>query len=450
MAQRVQNMTEGSPMKRMLSFGLPLLFGTLFQQFYSLVDTMVVGYTLGDRAISAIGATSSVYSLLFFLTASLNSGFAIPIGQLFGAGDLPRLRKAVAGALLLNLLFGVVLTALSLGLLGPVISLLNTPDDIRADAAIYIGIICAGLLSTVCYNMFSRLLNSLGDSRTPLMFLILTSLLNIALDFLLVAGFSLGVAGAALATVISQVVSCLLCGVFLVRNFRAYLPGREDFRVPGKLMLELISTGSAMALMSVVVDIGSVIFQSAANTLGIAIITAHTASRRLIELLLQPLGSLSAAFSVFTAQNYGAGKRSRICTALAQVLLLSALWSLIATCFVYLLGGSIIRLTTGTTDPVVLRNAVLSLRVHLPFYPMLGAVFCLRSGLQAMGFKIVPICSSVVELAIKLLSAWMLISRLGYLGVCITEPASWTLMTLFLGGAYLLKYRATLAKEEML
>lgn len=450
MAQRVQNMTEGSPMKRMLSFGLPLLFGTLFQQFYSLVDTMVVGYTLGDRAISAIGATSSVYSLLFFLTASLNSGFAIPIGQLFGAGDLSRLRKAVAGALLLNLLFGVVLTALSLGLLGPVISLLNTPDDIRADAEIYIGIICAGLLSTVCYNMFSRLLNSLGDSRTPLMFLILTSLLNIALDFLLVAGFSLGVAGAALATVISQVVSCLLCGVFLVRNFRAYLPGREDFQVPGKLMLELISTGSAMALMSVVVDIGSVIFQSAANTLGIAIITAHTASRRLIELLLQPLGSLSAAFSVFTAQNYGAGKRSRIRTALAQVLLLSTLWSLIATCFVYLLGGSIIRLTTGTTDPVVLRNAVLSLRVHLPFYPMLGAVFCLRSGLQAMGFKIVPICSSVVELAIKLLSAWMLISRLGYLGVCITEPASWTLMTLFLGGAYLLKYRATLAKEEML
>lgn len=450
MAQHVQNMIEGSPMKRMLSFGLPLLFGTLFQQFYSLVDTMVVGYTLGDRAISAIGATSSVYSLLFFLTASLNSGFAIPIGQLFGAGDLSRLRKAMAGALLLNLLFGVVLTALSLGLLGPVISLLNTPDDIRADAEIYIGIICAGLLSTVCYNMFSRLLNSLGDSRTPLMFLILTSLLNIALDFLLVAGFSLGVAGAALATVISQVVSCLLCGVFLVRNFRAYLPGREDFQVPGKLMLELISTGSAMALMSVVVDIGSVIFQSAANTLGIAIITAHTASRRLIELLLQPLGSLSAAFSVFTAQNYGAGKRSRIRTALAQVLLLSTLWSLIATCFVYLLGGSIIRLTTGTTDPVVLRNAVLSLRVHLPFYPMLGAVFCLRSGLQAMGFKIVPICSSVVELAIKLLSAWMLISRLGYLGVCITEPASWTLMTLFLGGAYLLKYRATLAKEEML
>ena len=450
MAQHVQNMIEGSPMKRMLSFGLPLLFGTLFQQFYSLVDTMVVGYTLGDRAISAIGATSSVYSLLFFLTASLNSGFAIPIGQLFGAGDLSRLRKAVAGALLLNLLFGVVLTALSLGLLGPVISLLNTPDDIRADAEIYIGIICAGLLSTVCYNMFSRLLNSLGDSRTPLMFLILTSLLNIALDFLLVAGFSLGVAGAALATVISQVVSCLLCGVFLVRNFRAYLPGREDFQVPGKLMLELISTGSAMALMSVVVDIGSVIFQSAANTLGIAIITAHTASRRLIELLLQPLGSLSAAFSVFTAQNYGAGKRSRIRTALAQVLLLSTLWSLIATCFVYLLGGSIIRLTTGTTDPVVLRNAVLSLRVHLPFYPMLGAVFCLRSGLQAMGFKIVPICSSVVELAIKLLSAWMLISRLGYLGVCITEPASWTLMTLFLGGANLLKYRATLTKEEML
>ena len=447
MAQRVQNMTEGSPMKRMLSFGLPLLFGTLFQQCYSLVDTMVVGYTLGDRAISAIGATSSVYTLLFFLTASLNNGFAIPIGQLFGAGDLPRLRKAVAGALLLNLFFGVVLTALSLGLLGPVISLLNTPEDIRADAAIYIGIICAGLLSTVCYNMFSRLLNSLGDSRTPLMFLILTSLLNIALDFLLVAVFSLGVAGAALATVISQVVSCLLCGVFLVRNYRVYLPGREDFRVPGKLMLELLSTGSAMALMSVVVDIGSVIFQSAANTLGIAIITAHTASRRIIELLLQPLGSLCAAFSVFTAQNYGARKLHRIRKALRQVLALSTLWSLIATAFVYLLGGSVIRLTTGTTDPVVLRNAVLSLRVHLPFYPMLGAVFCLRNGLQAMGFKIVPICSSVVELVIKLLSAWVLISRLGYLGVCVTEPASWTLMALFLGGAYLLKYRTTVTEE---
>lgn len=182
-------------------------------------------------------------------------------------------------------------------------------------------------------------------------------------------------------------------------------------------------------------------------TLGIAVITAHTASRRVLELLSQPLGSLCAAFSVFTAQNYGGRKPARIRLALRQVLLLGTGWSILATFLVYLFGGSAIRFISGTTDPAVLTNAVLCLRIALPFYPMLGAVFCLRNGLQSIGIKTVPILSSAVELMIKLLSAWFLIDRIGYLGVCVTEPVSWTLMALFLGGAYLIKYRSRLSEE---
>lgn len=449
MTAHVQDMTEGAPLRRIVSFGIPILFGTLFQQLYALVDTMVVGYTLGDRAISAIGATSSLYSLLFFFTASLNNGFAIPVGQLFGSRDPERLRKAIAGSFLLNLIFGLGLTAVSLVLLDPILTFLNTPEAIRPEAGAYIGVICAGLTATAFYNMLSRLLNALGDSKTPLVFLIFTSLLNIVLDYLLVTVFSLAVTGAALATVISQVVSCLLCGVYLFRNYQEYLPHREDFPIPGSILWALFSAGSAMVLMSIVVEIGSVIFQSAANTLGIAVITAHTASRRVLELLSQPLGSLCAAFSVFTAQNYGGRKPGRIRMALRQVLLLGTGWSALATLLVYLFGGGIIRLISGTGDAAVLSNAVLCLRIALPFYPMLGAVFCLRNGLQSIGVKTVPILSSGVELFIKLLSAWFLIDRIGYLGVCLTEPVSWTLMAAFLGAAYLLKYQKRLTEVTL-
>lgn len=445
---RTKDMTEGNPVRLILAFAVPLFIGNVFQQVYSLVDTMVAGYTLGDGAIAAIGATASLNNLILNIAFGLNSGCAIVVTQRFGARDGKRLKEAVAGMCLINAAAALILTAVSLAFLRPLLRLLNTPEAIFDQSLQYISIICAGMAATVCYNLFAAMLRSVGNSRTPLYFLILSCLLNTALDVLLVAVLRWGVAGAALATVFSQTVSAALEGVHLLRHYRAILPGREDFRVPRETLGELLSTGASMALMYSVVDLGSVIFQRANNALGELYIASWTSARRLISLAMQPLGSISTAFSTFTGQNWGALKRSRIRSTLKQVLAMETAWSLLACAAAYAFGASLIRLITGTEDPAVVENAVLSLRCHLTFFPALGVLFCLRMTMQAMGRKLAPVLSSCLELGMKLLSAAWIIPRFGFPGTCMTEPVTWVVMAAFLTGAYLLRCRRLLEGPE--
>lgn len=433
----VRDMTSGDPIRLILSFAIPLFIGNIFQQFYNMVDTMVVGYTLGDSAISAIGATSSLYTLLINLASGLNTGYSIVVTQRFGARDDRGLKQAIAGMILLDVCAVGLLTVLSALFLRPLMVFMNTPAAILDQAYSYMIVICCGLFATVGYNMFAGILRAVGNSRTPLYFLILSSLLNIGLDIALVALLHMGLPGAAIATVLAQTISASLCGLYIMKYYRALLPGVRDFRVPRKLLLDLISMGLSVGLMNSLVEFSSVIFQRANNVMGETIIAAHTAARKIIMLLIQPLGTIAAAFSTFTAQNWGAKQYHRIRSTLKKVLLLVTAWSVFACAVVYLFGGGIIRLTTGTEDPEIIRNAVMSLRIHLPFYPFLGTLFCLRQALQSMGRKTVPIFSSCIELMIKFASAAFLIPAIGYLGTCVTEPAAWTAMAVFLLIVYL-------------
>ena len=434
---RVMDMTQGSPAKLILAFAVPLFIGNVFQQIYSMVDTAVAGYCLGDSAIAAIGATSSLYALLIDFAAGLNSGCAIIVTQRFGAQDTAKLKASIAGMILLDATVTFVLTVLSLAFLRPLMHFLNTPESIFEQAYQYIAVICAGMLATIAYNLFSSILRAFGNSRNSLYFLIISSLLNMGMDLLLVAGLHSGIAGAALATVIAESTSALLCGLYVFRHYKALLPGKADFRVSRSLLLELLSNGIAMALMYCVVDLGSVIFQRANNHLGQTIISAHTASRRLIGIMMQPLATISTASSTFVGQNWGAKKTARIRTALRQVIGLEIAWSLVGCMLIYAFGGMLVQRTTGTSDSEVVRNAVMSLRWHLSFFPALGCLLVLRTAMQAMGKKTAPILSSCIELGMKLLSAAFLIPQLGFLGTCITEPVTWTLMLLFLVTAYL-------------
>lgn len=434
---RVRDMSTGNPIRLILAFAIPLFIGNVFQQFYNMVDTMVVGYTLGDSAISAIGATSSLYSLLINFASGLNAGYGIIVTQRFGAKDHAGLKQAVSGMILLDLAAVALLTGLSAAFLRPLMVFMNTPASILDQAYGYMIVICCGMVSTVGYNMFAGILRALGNSRTPLYFLIVSSVLNILLDLLLVAKLHMGLPGAATATVISQSISAALCGLYLLRNYRELMPAAADFRVPGKLLGELLSMGVSVGMMNCLVEFSSVIFQRANNGMGETIIAAHTAARKIIMLMIQPLGTISTAFSTFTAQNWGAQCYGRIRSTLKKVLGMVLLWSILACSVVYLFGSGIIRLTTGTEDPEIIRNAVMSMRIHLPFYPLLGTLFCLRHSLQSMGSKSVPIFSSCLELAIKIFSAGVLIPALGYLGTCITEPAAWTVMAAFLAVYYL-------------
>ena len=432
-AMRVMDMTQGSPAKLILAFAVPLFIGNIFQQIYSMVDTAVAGYCLGDGAIAAIGATSSLYAFLIDFASGLNSGCAIVVTQHFGARDEKKLKSAIAGMIELD---AVVTLALSLVFLRPLMRFMNTPEGIFEQAHQYIAVICAGMAATIAYNMFSGILRAFGNSRTSLFFLMISSVLNMGMDLLFVAVLGMGVAGAALATVIAQGVSALLCGVYVFRHYKAFLPGKEDFRVSGSLIAELLSNGIAMALMYCVVDLGSVIFQRANNHLGETIISAHTASRRIIGIMMQPLATIATASSTFVGQNWGAGKPERIHTALRRVTAMEIGWSLFGCGLVFAFGGALVRLTTGTSDTEVVRNAVMSLRWHLSFFPALGCLLALRTAMQAMGQKTAPILSSCIELGMKLLSAALLIPRLGFFGTSITEPITWSLMLLFLAAAY--------------
>ena len=440
----VLDMTQGNAVKMILTFAIPLFIGNIFQQVYSMVDTMVAGYCLGDQAIAAIGATSSLYGLVIDLAWGLNSGFSLVVTQAFGAHDQGKLRKAIGGMMVLDGVITAVLTVLALLFLSPLMRLMNTPDSIFNQAYSYMAVIFAGMLATICYNMFAGILRAFGNSKTPLYFLIFSSLLNIALDLLFVAVFRMGVGGAALATIVSQAVSGILTGVYVYRTYREMMPKREDFRLEKKLTKELLSTGSAMAFMYSVISLGSVMFQGATNALGEGVIAAHTAARRIINILMQPLSTIMDASGTFVAQNWGAQKKRRIKETLRKVMAVEVAWGLFACLIVYLFGRTIIQFTTGTQNVDILDNAVLSLRIHFPFFPVLGVLLAMRVSMQSMGQKIAPVISSVIELCMKALSALWLIPAFGFVGTCVTEPITWVIMTAFLMVVYFVKTRRML------
>ena len=433
---KVTDMTKGSPIRLILMFALPILIGNVFQQIYSIVDTMVAGYNLGDEAIAAIGATSSLYGLIINLAWGMNNGFALAVTRAFGAHDNEQIRKSVAGTMVLDTSVSVVLTVLSLLFLRPLMRLMNTPESIFEEAYSYMFIICAGILATIAYNLFASLLRAFGNSIVPLYFLIFSSILNIILDVLFVGPLGMGVAGAAFATILSQLIAAVLSGIYFFRHYKTLIPRKADFAFSKELLVRLLSDGAAMGFMYCVIDLGSVFFQSATNalaeTMGEGIITAHTAARRLILIMMAPLFTISEATSTYFGQNYGAGEMKRVKAGLKYELSLMVIWAAAALALIYIFGAEIVRFTTGTNDAEIIGNAVLSLRIHLPFYAPLGALFALRTMMQAIGIKTPTIVSSSIELGMKILAALWLIPQLGFIGTCITEPITWVLCAVYL------------------
>ena len=440
---RIMDMTEGNSVKQILIFAIPLFIGNIFQQVYTMVDTMVAGYNLGDSAIAAIGVTSALYALLIDFASGFNSGCAIVVTQCFGAHDEKRLKASIAGMIELDLIIAIILTAISLIFLRPLMHFMNTPQSIFEQAYCYIVVICAGIAATILYNMFSGILRAFGNSMTSLYFLIISSALNIGMDFLFIVIFHWGIAGAALATVIAEGISAMLSGIYVYIHYKTLLPEKTDFIAAKDCIVEILLNGMAMALMYCVVDLGSVIFQRANNYLGETIISAHTASRRIIGIMMQPLATISTASSTFVGQNFGAGKIKRIHTALKQVAIMEVAWSLFSCGLIYIFGGILVHVTTGSLNAAIISNAVISLRWHLSFFPALGCLLVLRTAMQAMGNKIAPILSSCIELGMKIMSALLLIPHLGFLGTCITEPVTWVVMLVFLSIAYFASQRNT-------
>ena len=436
---KTQDMSTGNPLPLILAVALPLLIGNIFQQVYSMVDTMVVGHTLGDHGIAAIGATTTLYQFIVNFAWGLNNGYAIIVTQRFGAHDFKSMRQAIAGMMILDGIVTMLLTVSALIFLNPLLSFMNTPEAIFADAYHYIAIIYGGMLATVGYNMLAGILRAMGNSRVPLYFLMISSVLNIVLDILFVCYTPLGVAGAGIATVIAQAVSALLCFLYMIRRYKEYLPSGNDFHVPLPMIRQLLVTGLSMAMMVSVIDAGSVIYQRANNILGEVFIAAHASGRRIVSVFMQPLGSIATACSTFVGQNWGAGKKDRIRHAIRQVCVLEVTLAFTTFCLLYVFGSFIIRFITGTDDPLIIKNAILSLRIHTAFFPALGLVFCLRTSMQSMGENRIPILASCIELSMKILAAVWMIPTFGFIGTCCTEPITWAIMAVFLIISYFRK-----------
>lgn len=443
-----KDMTKGSVMKHILFFAIPLFLGNLIQQLYNVCDTMIAGYNLGDKAIASIGATSTMFSLINSFAFGLNGGYAIIVTQRFGAKDEEGFKKSVATMVRYNFVASLIITFLAITFLHPMMKFLNVPSDIYKDAYTYIVIIFAGLISAMTYNMLAGFLRSVGNSKVPLYFLIISCAINISMDCLLIMVFKIGVAGAALATVFAQICSCVFCGVYIWKKYKPLLPGREHFNAPKALRSEMLSQGFAMSFMMCIFGIGSFILQSAINGLETTIITAHTVARKVVEMFMQPLSPIGMALSTFVGQNWGAKKADRIREGIKKTILAEIAWGLGSAAIVWLFGRYIIIFMSGTSDPEVIKNAVMNIRINFVFFPILGILLSIRMAMQAMGQKIPPLFSSSLEMATKIIGAIWIVPAFKYLGASFLEPVSWLLCSALLGAIYLGTRKRNFARIE--
>lgn len=429
---KTKDLTQGNVAKLLLFFAFPTLLSNVFQQFYNLADTAIAGHILGDNALVAIGASSTVNSLVLSFAWGLNGGFGIIIAQCFGAKDFKKLKKSVAISLSINVLFSLIVCIFGIFMSRPMLQALNTPAARLNEANSYISVILVSIIVPMLYNLEAVILRSLGDSKTPLYFLIFSSVLNIILDYVLIKFTHMGVKGAAVATVLAQLLSVILCFVVILKNFKIIRLKKNDFHFSASLFKNMMSAGMAMAVMNSIFSIGSIIMQGSINALGEDIIAAHLGSRKVAEMFMQPLVTIGTACSTFVGQNYGALKIGRIKASIKYSTIYSLIWSVFTFFILWFFGGQIARLVTGSASQVVFDNTQMYLRINAPFYFVLGLLFTLRFSIQSVDRKMPPIISSSMELASKIAAAYLFIPLWGYLGACIAEPLSWTLGAIYL------------------
>lgn len=430
-------MLEGKILRALLLFAVPIFFSQLFQTLYNTVDTVLIGYYLGEKPLAAMGATTALFDLIVGFCVGCGNGFGIIAGQRFGARDEAGLKKTVAQSLLLSLLIGVLLSGLALAVLPGLLRLLNTPQDIFTDALTYISLITQGLLITVFYNLAAGMLRAVGDSITPLIILAVSCVLNIGLDIFCILVLKMGVAGAAVATLAAQGISTIICILWILVRKRLLVPGAADFKVDLELDGVLLAQGLAMGFMSSIVAVGTVILQSAINSLGTLLIAAHTAARRVYYILAMPMFAMMTALATFTAQNTGASQYDRVVEGVSQTNRFSVVYCLVLSILVFFSAGWMITLLTGSTNPVIVSSGAAYLKVNIPFFFALGILCNLRSTLQGLGYKTAPVISSIIELAGKIIFTYMIIPKFGYTGVIWSEPIIWCFMMIFLATMYL-------------
>ncbi|MCR5836184.1 MAG: MATE family efflux transporter [Lachnospiraceae bacterium] len=423
--QKSLDMTQGSITKSILMFAIPLFLGNIFQHFYNIVDTAIVGNVLGDNALAAVGAVSPLYTMVIGFVSGFTNGFSVVLSRMFGASNEENMKKTVAWSYVLTLIISLTLTFLSMIFLRPILVALNTPAIIIDDSDKYLRIVLMFAVVTCAYNMLSALMRAIGNSVVPLYFLIISSLINGGLDYVFVKMCGFGIAGAAYATVIAQIISVVLCMIYIITKSKLLSFVPSNLKFDKVLVSEMLATGFSMGLMLVVVSIGSVILQGAVNYLEAEIVAAHTIARKIDSIFMWTIGTLGIASSTFSGQNYGAGKMDRVYKGLGNAIGIGMIWSLFSTIMLFLFGRNLIVLISGTKNDYIVETAFQYIRINVSFFFILTVLIVLRNGLQGMGRKLVPVMASVVEMLFKFAAVGIITKKLGYFGVCILEPIIW-------------------------
>lgn len=431
-----KDMTSGSPARLILRFTIPLIFGNLFQQFYSMVDTIIVGRFLGKESLATVGSTGSINFLIIGFCLGLCSGFAIPVSQQFGAKNFAEMKKYIGNTIWLTIWSSVLFTVATVLLCRPMLEWMNTPSDIIEEAYWYIVVIFAGIPAIFLYNVQAALLRALGDSRTPVVFLVIASFLNIALDLLLIVVIPMGVVGAAVATVLSQLLSGVACFVFIVKKFPALHISRQDLHIDTGYLTRLCSIGIPMGLQFSITAIGSIILQTSVNALGSGIVAAVTAAGRLYSLFACAFDALGVAMSTYGGQNIGARKVERLSPGLRAAMIIGSIYSVFSLLVIWLLGKPLLTLFVEATEVEIINNAYLFMMINVAFFIPLAGVNIFRLMIQGMGYSKMAVFAGVSEMIARgVVGAW-LVPALGYIAACFASPIAWIMADLFLIPAY--------------
>ena len=433
----VKDMTNGSPSKHILGFAVPMLFGMLFQQFYNLVDTIIVGKTLGVEALAGVGATGSINFMIIGFCMGVCNGFVIPVAQCFGAKKPADLRKYVFNGYICSIVFAIVLTLASVIFCRRILIIMNTPADIIDHAYNYIVVIFIGLPTVFLYNMVSGVIRSLGDSKTPVVFLVLSSIINVVLDFFLILVCKMGVAGAGWATVTSQLISGLTCLIYMYKKYDILKGDKSERVLDRRFITNLCMNGVPMGLQYSITAIGSTILQAAVNTLGSTYVAAMTAGSKMFNFTCCPFDALGSTMATYAGQNVGAAKIKRLGQGVRSAMIIGSVYSVLSLIALYFTTDYIALLFVNASETTIIALTRQFILASACFYIPLTGVNVVRFCIQGMGFSVFAISAGILEMIGRAFAAIILIPSIGFMGACLASPIAWIAADAFLFPAFI-------------
>lgn len=433
----VKDMTNGSPSRHILGFAVPMLFGMLFQQFYNLVDTIIVGKTLGVEALAGVGATGSINFMIIGFCMGVCNGFVIPVAQCFGAKKPADLRKYVFNGYICSIVFAIVLTLASVIFCRRILIIMNTPADIIDHAYNYIVVIFIGIPTVFLYNMVSGVIRSLGDSKTPVVFLVLSSIINVVLDFFLILVCKMGVAGAGWATVTSQLISGLTCLIYMYKKYDILKGDKSERVLDRRFITNLCMNGVPMGLQYSITAIGSTILQAAVNTLGSTYVAAMTAGSKMFNFTCCPFDALGSTMATYAGQNVGAAKIKRLGQGVRSAMIIGSVYSILSLIALYFTTDYIALLFVNASETTIIALTRQFILASACFYIPLTGVNVVRFCIQGMGFSVFAISAGILEMIGRAFAAIILIPSIGFMGACLASPIAWIAADAFLFPAFI-------------